>query len=79
MNELLKGVENRYNRAQTLQVLFNESYTGPGQPRRTESGKLALRKPGRMRWITPSRRGSSSYPMGSGSGSTPLPITGLSG
>ena len=50
MNELLKGVENRYNRAQTLQVLFNEAYTGPGQPRRTESGKLALRKPGRMRW-----------------------------
>jgi outer membrane lipoprotein carrier protein len=50
MDTFLKGVENRYNRAQTLQVLFSESYTGPGQPRRTESGKLTLRKPGRMRW-----------------------------
>ena len=50
MASLLKAVENRYNRAQTLEVLFNESYSGPGQPRRVESGRLALRKPGRMRW-----------------------------
>ena len=50
MNGLLKNVENRYNRAQTLQVLFNESYTGAGQPRRSEAGRLTLRKPGRMRW-----------------------------
>jgi outer membrane lipoprotein carrier protein len=48
---LLKRVETRYNRAQTLQVMFNESYTAPGQPRRAESGTLLLRKPGRMRWI----------------------------
>jgi outer membrane lipoprotein carrier protein len=47
---LLKSVETRYNHAQTLQVLFHEAYTAPGQPRRTESGTLQLRKPGRMRW-----------------------------
>ncbi|HTQ54426.1 MAG TPA: outer membrane lipoprotein carrier protein LolA [Bryobacteraceae bacterium] len=47
---LLKSVEARYNHAQTLEVLFHEAYTGPGQPRRTESGTLRLRKPGRMRW-----------------------------
>jgi len=47
---LLKAVESRYNRAQTLQVIFHEAYTAPGQPRRTESGTLLLRKPGRMRW-----------------------------
>jgi len=47
---LLKAVEARYNHAQTLQVLFHEAYTGPGQPRRQESGTLLLRKPGRMRW-----------------------------
>jgi outer membrane lipoprotein carrier protein len=47
---LLKAVETRYNHAQTLQVVFHEAYTGPGQPRRTESGRLLLRKPGRMRW-----------------------------
>lgn len=50
LSSLLKTVESRYNRAQTLQVLFHEAYTGPGRPRQTESGTLRLRKPGRMRW-----------------------------
>jgi len=50
LNTLLKAVETRYNHAETLQVLFHEAYTGPGQPQRTESGTLMLRKPGRMRW-----------------------------
>ena len=47
---LLKAVENRYNRAQTLQVKFAETYSGLGQGARTEAGILYLRKPGRMRW-----------------------------
>ncbi|MGA2736201.1 MAG: outer membrane lipoprotein carrier protein LolA [Bryobacteraceae bacterium] len=47
---MLRAVEARYNHAQTLQVVFREAYTGPGQPRRMESGTLLLRKPGRMRW-----------------------------
>ena len=51
---LLKGVETRYNRATTLQVLFREEYTPPGPgggpARRLESGRLILQKPGRMRW-----------------------------
>jgi outer membrane lipoprotein carrier protein len=50
LDTLLKGVEVRYNRAKTLQVLFTEEYTPPGHSRRTESGTLLLRKPGRMRW-----------------------------
>jgi outer membrane lipoprotein carrier protein len=57
LRPLLKAVENRYNRAQTLQVVFHEAYTGPGQPRRTESGTLLLRKPGRMRWDYTSPQG----------------------
>jgi len=47
---LLQKVEERYNGAKTLQVLFTEQYTPPGSVRRTESGTLQLRKPGRMRW-----------------------------
>ena len=50
LDSLLKGVENRYNKAKTLQVLFKEDYTPPNGFRRTESGILMLRKPGRMRW-----------------------------
>jgi outer membrane lipoprotein carrier protein len=47
---LLKQVERRYNGAQTLEVRFAETYSGPGRGARTESGTLYLRKPGRMRW-----------------------------
>jgi outer membrane lipoprotein carrier protein len=54
VDRLLKGVEARYNRAKTLQVLFHEEYTPPGPgggpARRSESGRLMLQKPGRMRW-----------------------------
>lgn len=50
LKSVLKGVEAHYNRAKTLQVAFNESYTGQGRPRQSESGLLILRKPGRMRW-----------------------------
>jgi outer membrane lipoprotein carrier protein len=50
LDALLKGVETRYNSAKTLQVLFHEDYTPPGRAKRSESGRLALRKPGKMRW-----------------------------
>ena len=50
LNTLLKGVEQHYNRAKTLQVHFVESYTVQGRARKSESGELTLRKPGRMRW-----------------------------
>jgi len=50
LDQLLHNVENRYNKAKTLQVLFTETYTKPREPKRTESGLLMLRKPGRMRW-----------------------------
>lgn len=50
LDSLLRSVENRYNHAKTLQVLFQEQYTPPRSPARTESGLLMLRKPGRMRW-----------------------------
>ena len=50
LDRVLKGVEQRYNRAKTLKVLFNETYSVQGHPRKSESGDLTLRKPGRMRW-----------------------------
>ncbi|HUP04376.1 MAG TPA: outer membrane lipoprotein chaperone LolA [Bryobacteraceae bacterium] len=50
LDKLLKSVENRYNKAKTLQVSFNEAYTPKGKAPRAEGGLLMLRKPGRMRW-----------------------------
>jgi len=48
--QLLRAVEARYNRAQSLKLDFSETYAAPGHPVQTESGTLYLRKPGRMRW-----------------------------
>ncbi len=50
LTRILKGVEDRYNRARTISVAFSESYGIGTKPRRTESGQLFLKKPGRMRW-----------------------------
>lgn len=51
LDALLKSVETRYNKAQSLKLSFSETYAGMGHaPSRTESGTLYLRKPGRMRW-----------------------------
>ena len=48
---ILKAIENRYNKAATLQMNFSEAYTFQGRPRPSEWGQLYLRKPGRMRWV----------------------------
>ena len=50
LDRTLKAIEDHYNHAKTLQVLFTEEYTAEGRTRRPESGLLILRKPGRMRW-----------------------------
>jgi outer membrane lipoprotein carrier protein len=47
---LITGVERHYNQAHTLSVDFTETYTVAGRNHRPESGRLLLRKPGRMRW-----------------------------
>ncbi len=49
VSRMLNGVESRYNKTQTLQVAFAETYTRNGR-KKTENGELYLRKPGRMRW-----------------------------
>lgn len=50
LSRVLKGIQDRYNHAKTLQLSFSETYTVPGRPHQSESGTLTLRKPGRMRW-----------------------------
>jgi outer membrane lipoprotein carrier protein len=48
--KVLRAVETRYNSVRTLELDFEQTYSGPNRARRTESGKLHLLKPGRMRW-----------------------------
>ncbi|HLX46671.1 MAG TPA: outer membrane lipoprotein carrier protein LolA [Bryobacteraceae bacterium] len=49
LSRTLKGIEDHYNKIQTLQLTFTEKYTWQRRAR-TEKGDLFLRKPGRMRW-----------------------------
>ena len=49
-DELIQRIEKRYNGAQTLSVQFVENYSMAGHPRPPESGRLTLRKRGKMRW-----------------------------
>src|SRR5262249_20128083 len=46
---VLKGIETRYNGAQTLQVDYTYTYTFRNR-KSVEKGTLFLRKPGKMRW-----------------------------
>jgi len=49
VNTVARQVDERYNHLQTLEADFTEIYQGGGMER-TESGKLWLKKPGKMRW-----------------------------
>ncbi len=50
IDPLLKKIETRYNRSQSLKLDFSETYAGLKSPVQYETGVLYLRKPGRMRW-----------------------------
>lgn len=47
--DIARGVDEHYNRLQSLKADFTEIYSGSGTER-TESGVLWLKKPGKMRW-----------------------------
>ena len=50
LENLLRGVENKYNRVKTLRLHFQQIYSQDQQVLREEAGTLFLRKPGQMRW-----------------------------
>jgi outer membrane lipoprotein carrier protein len=52
LTSTLRKLEDRYNNLKTMQVEFSQTLVYATQPtaKRTESGVLYLKKPGRMRW-----------------------------
>ena len=50
VDPLLRKIEARYNRSQSLKLDFSETYVGFKSPAQHDAGVLYLRKPGRMRW-----------------------------
>jgi len=49
VHTIADAVDHHYNHLHTLECEFTEIYSGPGTER-TESGRLWLKKPGKMRW-----------------------------
>jgi outer membrane lipoprotein carrier protein len=49
LKSTLKSIEDHYNKAQSLQLSFSETYRTRGRTL-LEKGDLTLRKPGKMRW-----------------------------
>jgi outer membrane lipoprotein carrier protein len=50
IDQLVNGLQARYQRLTSLSMDFTQMYLAPGERLRRESGKLMLKKPGRMRW-----------------------------
>jgi outer membrane lipoprotein carrier protein len=49
VRQVADAVDHRYNSLRSLEAQFTERYTGNGMER-SESGRLSLKKPGKMRW-----------------------------
>jgi outer membrane lipoprotein carrier protein len=50
LDQLINGLQAKYNKLSSLSADFTQIYNAPGQKSRRESGHLLLRKPGKMRW-----------------------------
>lgn len=49
LRAVARAVDEHYNRLQSMEAQFTETYSGAGMDR-SESGTLWLKKPGKMRW-----------------------------
>ena len=50
LDQLINALQTKYNKLTSLSADFTQVYTAPGQHVRRESGRLLLKKPGKMRW-----------------------------
>jgi len=50
LDQLVLSLQSKYTKLRTLAADFTQVYSAPGERTRRESGRLLLKKPGRMRW-----------------------------
>ncbi|MGH9845457.1 MAG: outer membrane lipoprotein chaperone LolA [Blastocatellia bacterium] len=50
LDQIVSGLQAKYNKMATLAADFTQIHNAPGERTRRESGRLLLKKPGRMRW-----------------------------
>jgi len=51
LDTVIEGLEQHYNRPETLHLEFEQTYSAPGRREIVETGEVYLRKPRRMRWV----------------------------
>ncbi|HEU0184862.1 MAG TPA: outer membrane lipoprotein chaperone LolA [Blastocatellia bacterium] len=50
IDKAIDGVQSKYNKISSLSAEFSQVHTERGQRERRESGRLLLKKPGKMKW-----------------------------
>jgi outer membrane lipoprotein carrier protein len=50
LDQLVLALQSKYNKLRSMAADFTQVYSAPGERTRRESGRLLLKKPGRMRW-----------------------------
>jgi len=50
LDRMINGLQSKYNKISTLSADFTQVHTSRDQRERRESGRLLLKKPGRMKW-----------------------------
>src|SRR5262245_24506291 len=50
LDRMINGLQSKYNKISTLSADFAQVHTSRDQSERRESGRLLLKKPGRMKW-----------------------------
>src|SRR5262245_49140335 len=50
LDKAINGVQGKYNKISSLSAEFSHIHTERGQRERRESGRLLLKKPGKMKW-----------------------------
>jgi outer membrane lipoprotein carrier protein len=50
LDQLVLSLQSKYSKLRSMAADFTQVYSAPGERTRRESGRLLLKKPGRMRW-----------------------------
>src|SRR5262249_5774826 len=50
LDQIINALQTKYNKLSSLAADFTQVYTPPGGRAKRESGRLLLKKPGKMRW-----------------------------
>ena len=72
LDRAINALEAKYNKISSLSADFTQVHVSRDQRERRENGRMLLKKPGKMKWITPRPKRSISSPTANGFRNTSL-------